>query len=156
MTISAPPHGLPRDIRLTSEGGERVPCASQRGQVKDTEIATDDVTDSIVHIEMYRQIATKEAGLAVSSSEALRKLQELLDAERAALQRQESGAGHSANIDALMIEIEKVRKLARAASPRGLVSRELRPGQQQVPRQNARPTPARNKGRRTTGRSGDR
>jgi predicted HAD superfamily phosphohydrolase len=67
--------------------------------VKDTDIATDVVTDSIAHIEMYRQIATKEAGLAVSCSEALRKLQELLDAERAALQRQESGAGHQRSDD---------------------------------------------------------
>lgn len=122
----------------------------------DTEFATDDVTDSIAHIEMYRQIATKEAGLAVSCSEALRKLHELLDRERAALQKQEPGAGHSANINAVTIEIEKVKRLARAAGAEGQVSKQLRSGQQQVPRQNARPTPARNKGRRTMGRPGDR
>jgi hypothetical protein len=122
----------------------------------DTEIATDDVTDGIAHVEMQRQVATKEAGLAVACREALRKLHELLDRERAALQRRESGAGHSANIDAVTIEIEKVKKLARAASAEGPVSKHLRPGQQQVPRQNARPTPARNKGRGTMGRSGDR
>src|SRR5271169_857504 len=34
-----------------------------------TEIATDDVTDTIARIEMHRQVATKEAGLAVSCSE---------------------------------------------------------------------------------------
>ena len=122
----------------------------------DTEIATDDVTDSIAHIEMHRQAAAKETGLAVSCSEALRKLHELLAGERAALRRQESGAGHSANIDAVTLEIEKVKKLARAASPEGRVSKQQRSGQQQVPWQNARPSPARNKGRRTMGRSGDR
>jgi hypothetical protein len=122
----------------------------------DRETATDDVTDSIAHIEMHRQLAIKEAGLAVSCSEALRKLQELLDGERAALRRQEGDAGHSANIDAVTIEIEKVKKLARAAGAEGSVSRHLRPGQPQVLRQNARPAPARNKGRRTMGRPGDR
>ena len=122
----------------------------------DTEIATDDVTDSIAHIEMHRQIAAKEVNLAVSCSEALRKLHELLHSERATLQRQESGAGHAANINAVMIEIEKVKRLARAASAEGPVSKQLRSGQQQVPWQNARPSPARNKGRRTMGRSGDR
>ena len=122
----------------------------------DAETATDDVTDSIALIEMHRQAATVEAGLAVSCSEALRKLHELLDRERAALQRQEAGTAHSANIEAVMIEIEKVRKLARAAGVEGSGSKHPRPGQQQVPRQNARPTLARNKGRRTIGRPGDR
>ena len=101
----------------------------------DTEIATDDVTDSIAHIEMYRQIAMKEAGLAASCSQALRKLHELLDHERAVLQRQESGAGHSANIDAVTSEIEKVKKLARTASAEAPASKQLHPGRQQVPRQ---------------------
>jgi hypothetical protein len=122
----------------------------------DTEIETHDVIDSIAHIEMHRQVAAKEAGLAAACSEALRKLHELLDSERAALQRNEPGAGHSANIDAVTTEIEKVKKLARAASAEGPASKQLRPGQQQVPRQNARQTPARNRGRKTMGRSGDR
>jgi hypothetical protein len=122
----------------------------------DTEIATDEVTDSIAHIEMHRQVATKEAGLAISCSEALRKLHELLDGERAALERQEPGVGHSANIDAVTIEIEKVKKLARAASADGPVSKQPNSGQQQVPRQNSRRTPARNKSRRDMGRSEER
>jgi len=121
-----------------------------------TEIATDDVTDTIARIEMHRQVATKEAGLAVSCSEALRKLHELLDGERAALERQEPGVGHSANIDAVMFEIEKVKKLARAASVDRRVSKQLSSGQQQVPGQNSRRTPARNKSRRTMGRAGER
>jgi hypothetical protein len=73
------------------------------------ESATDEVTDSIAHIEMYRQLATKEVGLAVSCPEALRKLHVLLDCERVAMQRQASGAGHAANIDAVTLEIEKVK-----------------------------------------------
>jgi hypothetical protein len=93
----------------------------------DTKIASDDVTNSIAHIEMHRQAATKESGLAASCSEALRKLHQLLDDERAALQRQESGARHSANIDAVTIEIEKVKKLARAASAEGPVPKQLHP-----------------------------
>jgi hypothetical protein len=121
-----------------------------------TEMATDDVTDSIAHIEMQRQVATKEAGLAVSCSEALRKLHELLDGERAALERQEPGGGHSANIDAVTFEIEKVKKLARGASADRRVSKRLSSGLQQVPRQNSRRTPARNKSRRTMGRSCER
>lgn len=139
-----------------------------REQAMGTEIATDDVTDGIVQIEMYRQLATKEAGLAVSCSEALRKLHELLDRERADLQRQESGTGHSANIDALTNEIEKVKKMARTANGEAPIPKQIRPGQQQLPRQNAprqnpprqnappRPAPARNKGRRSMGRPGDR
>jgi len=122
----------------------------------DGETATDDVTDRIAHIEMHRQVATKEVGLAASCREALRKLQELLDSEKAALRRQEPDAGHSANIDVVTIEIQKVKKLARAPSAEGSVSRHLSSGQQQVPRQNARPTLARSKGRRTMGRAGDR
>lgn len=121
----------------------------------DTEIATDDVTVCIAHIEMHRQVATKEAGLAVSCSEALRKLHELLGRERAAVQRHEAAAGHSVNIDAVMIQIEKVKKLARGASAEAPVSKQRRSGQQQVPRQSARPASARNKGRRTMGRPGD-
>jgi hypothetical protein len=106
---------------------------------------------------MHRQVGTTEAGLAVSCSAALRKLQELLDDERAALQRQEADAGHSANIDALTMEIEKVKKLARAGGAEGTVSKQPRAGQQQVLRQNTpRLTPGRSKGRRTMGRPGDR
>ena len=97
----------------------------------DGETATDDVIDSIAHIEMHRQVRTKEAGLAVSCREALRKLQELLDGVKAALRRQERDA-------------------------EGSVSRHVRPAQQQAQLQNARPTPAMQKGRRTKGRPGDR
>ena len=122
----------------------------------DAETATDDVTDSIAQIEMHRQIATREAGLAISCRKALRKLQELLDGEKVALERRELNVEHSANIDAVTIEIQRVRKLPRGPGAEASVSRRLRPGQQQVPQPNAGPTPARNKGRRTMGRPGDR
>ena len=50
------------------------------------ETATDEVIDSIAHIEMHRQEMAKEAGLATACTEALRKLHGLLDEEREALQ----------------------------------------------------------------------
>ena len=122
----------------------------------ENELATDAVTDSIAYIEMHRQVRTTEAGLAVSCSEALRKLRELLDAQRAALRREDSAGGPSADIDALTTEIEKVKRLAGTAGAGGAVPKQPRRAQQEVPRQTARPNPARNKARRTMGRSGER
>ncbi len=121
-----------------------------------TELATDDVTDRIAYIEMHRQVRTKEAGLAVACGEALRKLHELMDGQRAALSRPDSAAGPAANIDALAVEIERVKRLGGAASAAGPVSKQPRRGEQRMPRQNARQTPARNKARRTMGRTGER
>lgn len=129
---------------------------AHKGLVMETELATDDVTDSIAYIEMHRQVRTEEAGLAVSCSEALRKLHDLLDHQRAALRRPGSGAPPSANIDALTIEIDKVKRLTGGAGGGGTVPKQPSRAQQQVPRQNARPNPARNKARRTMGRFGDR
>ena len=121
-----------------------------------TKLVTDDVTDGIAYIEMHRQIAATETGLAVACSDALRKLHQLLDGERAALEGRASAAGRSANLDAVTDEIEKVKKLVRAANGEGPGAKQLRPRQHQAPRQNARPAPAGTKGRRTMGRSGER
>ena len=76
---------------------------------------TDHVRDAIAHIEMHRQEMAKEASVAVACNEALRKLHELLDGEREALQLHGPGAGHAVNIEAVMAEMERVKGLAGAA-----------------------------------------
>ncbi len=119
-------------------------------------MATDEVTDAIAHIEMHRQETQKEAGLAAACSEALRKLNELLQGEQAAAQPQGPGGGHLANIEAVMIEIKRVKKLADVGS-QGAILRHTHSGQRQAaPRPGGPRNPARNKGRRTMGRRGDR
>jgi len=123
--------------------------------------ATDEVIDAIADIEMQRQAMEKEAGLAVSCNSALRKLHELLDREKVALQLHVSGTGHPVNVDAVMIEVERVKKLA-IVTGRGHLSRNnvdragLRQELRQKSWQNAQRNPARNKGRRTMGRAGGR
>src|SRR5690242_19250269 len=74
--------------------------------------ATDEVIDAIADIEMRRREMEKEAGLAASCSSALRKLHELLDREKEILRLHGAGAGHPANVDAVMIESERVKRLA--------------------------------------------
>ncbi|MFI4922988.1 MAG: hypothetical protein ACHP6J_04665 [Burkholderiales bacterium] len=119
------------------------------------EMATDEVTDIIASIEMQRQEAVKEAGLAAACSEALRKLHELLDREKKALQLHGSSTQHSANIEAVLTEIKKVKKLAEITS-RGSIPKSARPGQRQVSWQNKPRNPSRSRGRRTMGRSSGR
>ena len=121
-----------------------------------TETATDDVTDSIAHIEMQRQDATKESGLAAACREALRKLNELLDRERVAAQRHDSGTGHSANIAALTLQIDKVKRLAAVRVQGKAISRGPRPEQKQTASRRAPRARASDKGRRTMGRTGGR
>ena len=118
-------------------------------------MATDEVTDIIANIEMQRQEMEKEAGLAAACSEALRKLHELLYREKKALQLHGPSTGHSANIEAVMIEIKRVKKLSGITS-QGSIPKTARPGQRQVSWQNEPRNPSRNRGRRTMGRSSDR
>ena len=120
--------------------------------------ATDDVIDAIADIEMKRRETEKEAGLAMSCSSALRKLHELLEHEKEALQLHSAGTAHPANVDAVTIEIERVKQLAVVTS-QGHPSRNAdSAGLRQVSRQkswhNAPRNPPRNKGRRTMGRAG--
>jgi len=122
---------------------------------------TDEVIDAIADIEMTRREMEKEAGLAASCSSALRKLHEILDREKAALQLHGAGAGHAANVDAVTIEVERVKRLAVATRAPGPAHRNADPaGRRQESRQkswqDARRNPARNKGRRTMGRAGGR
>jgi bacterioferritin-associated ferredoxin len=113
------------------------------------------VMGAIAHIEMHRQEMAKETSVAAACNEALRKLHELLDGERERLQSLGPGAEHAENIEAVMAEIERVKRLAGAsgkgAMPRHEGAQRLKrvgPGQP-----HNRP---RTKGRRTMGRTGGR
>ena len=120
--------------------------------------ASDEVTDNIAHIEMHRQEMAKETSLASACNEALRKLHELLKQEQEELQKNGPHPQHTANLTALNEAIERVKRLSGAKSP-GPSSREQRPGgggRRQAPMRGANPGPARNKGRRTMGRRGER
>ena len=114
---------------------------------------TDEMMDAIAHIEIHRQAMEKETNRAAACNEALRKLHELLDQERAALQSHGPDAGRAENVAAVVAEIERVKKLAGAGGQGG----NPRHGRSQQPRpvgpgqQHNRP---RNKGRRTMGRRG--
>lgn len=121
----------------------------------ETILATDEMIDAIAEIEARRQAMEQEAGAAAASSGALRRLHELLDGAREALRLHGPNAGHPANVDAVTIEIERVKKLARITSP-GSLSRNMRPEPRQVSLRSGTRIPPRNKGRRTMGRAGGR
>jgi bacterioferritin-associated ferredoxin len=120
-----------------------------------TASVSDEMRDMIADGEAQRQAMEKEAGLAAACGSALRKLHELLDREKEALQLRGPAAGHPGNVEAVMIEIERVKQLnvAKSQSP-------ARKGGYSGPRKaswrDARHSPARNKGRRTMGRGGGR
>ena len=117
--------------------------------------ATDEVIDAITDIEMQRQATEKDAGLAASCSSALRRLHELLDREKEALQFHDPDARHPENVEAVAIEIERVKGLTVSTST-GPTPKGAYPGQRKVSWRNAPRSPARNKGRRTMGRAGGR
>ena len=121
----------------------------------DAGTATDDVTDAIAHIAMHRLDMEKEAGRTTACNDALRKLNELLKQEQEALQQHGPETRHPANIAAIGIEIKKVTQLMGATRQRQ-ISRDPRPGQNQMSRRGGTGMPARNKGRRTMGRTGGR
>lgn len=78
----------------------------------DNAIASDDVTDLIAGIERHRREMGKEADHALACNEALRKLHEILERERVALQSHQAGTRHAANVEAVTVEIERVKNLA--------------------------------------------
>jgi hypothetical protein len=130
-------------------------------------MASDEVTDSIALIEMHRQEAQKEAGLAAACSEALRKLNELLAQEQEALKLNGTGNLHSANIEAVTQHIQRVQKLAGGGGGGGGGrgqgrSAHGRNNQQQQQANNNRGGPgrsrnfSRNKRRRSKGRHNER
>jgi hypothetical protein len=115
----------------------------------------DDVIDLLAVIEMHRQEMAKESGLAAACDEALRKLHELLEREREALQSHGPGARHSANIATVMSEIAKVKNLGGDASRRAGAGNP-RSARRQVSLQSAARNFPRNKGRRRTLGRGER
>ena len=133
-----------------------MPGANLMGMIPTAEIpATDEVIDAIAEIESQRRAMEKEAGLAASCSSALRRLHELLARETEALQLRGPDAGHPGNVEAVAVEIERVKGLTTNANP-GPSPRGAYPGQRKATWRNAHRSPARNKGRRTMGRAGGR
>ena len=121
----------------------------------DAGAASDEVIDAIAGIEMHRQETEKETGLAAACSEALRKLHELLERERAAQQLHAAGTKHPANIEAVTTEIKRIQKLAGLTS-HAPTPKNPRPGQHPVSVRSGTRIPPRTKGRRTMGRRGER
>ena len=109
----------------------------------------------IADIELQRQAIVKDAGLTASCSSALRKLHELLDRETQALQLHGPAAGHPENVEAVAVEIERVKGMTGTRSP-SPAARGAYPGQPKAAWRNAHRSPARNRGRRTMGRAGGR
>ncbi len=121
-----------------------------------TRLASDEVTDGIAAIEVHRQGTEKESGLAVACSEALRKLQALLEQEKANLALNSQDAVFQANVDAVENELRRVQSLA-GIKGQGPGPRNARMRDPQGQRPDNKPhNPPRNRGRRTMGRNGGR
>lgn len=120
-------------------------------------MASDEVTDDIAAIEMHRQGTEKESGLAVACSEALGKLQRLLEQEKEALQLNAADVVLAANVEAVSNEIKRIQAMA-GIKGQGSVPRNPRPrgGDRPAPRPDKPHNAPRNRGRRTMGRSGGR
>ena len=114
-----------------------------------------EVTGAIAQIEARRKAMAKEASAAAACNEALRKLHEILEREREALQMHGPADGHAENVEAVTTEIERVKQLAGTAG-RGVKPRHGPPqAQKHVGPGQAHNTP-RNKLRRTMGRTSGR
>lgn len=126
-------------------------------------MASDEVTDGIAAIEMHRQGTEKESGLAAACSEALRKLQALLDQEKQALQLHGPDTVYAINVEAVTNEINRVQSMVggrgqgqgQGQGP-GVPQRNARPRGQKPPRPDKPHNAPRNRGRRAIGRSGSR
>ena len=120
-----------------------------------TRMASDEVTDGIAAIEMHRQGTEKESGLAAACSEALRKLHELLEQEKAALQQHGPDTVFALNVDAVANEIKRVQAMA-GIKGQGPMHKNAPPRERQVSRPEKSHNAPRNRGRRTMGRTGGR
>ena len=120
-----------------------------------TRMASDEVTDGIAAIEMHRQGTEKESGLAAACSEALRKLNDLLEQEKQALQLSGPDTESAANVDAVANEIRRIQAMA-GLKGQGMAPRNARPRERQAPRPDKAHNAPRNRGRRTMGRTGGR
>ena len=130
--------------------------AHSTGVIPATNVAAaDEVIDAIADIQVHRQQLEKEGGVAASCSATLRKLHELLDREKEALQLRGPDTRHPQNVEAVMIEIEKVKRSTVIAG-QSRAAGSAYPNRQKASWQNAHRNPSRNKGRRTMGRNGGR
>ena len=91
-----------------------------------TRMASDEVTDGIAAIEMHRQGTEQESGLAVACSEALRKLQQLLEQEKEALELHGPDTVSAANVEAVANEIKRIQAMA-GVKGQGPMPRNTRP-----------------------------
>ena len=92
--------------------------AMSEADPSDTASASGEVTDAIAEIEMKRRETEKTAGLAMSCSSALHRLNELLVHETEALRLRGPGSGHHENVQAVIIEIGRVKGLGVTAGRR--------------------------------------
>jgi hypothetical protein len=118
-------------------------------------MASDEITDDIAAIEMHRQGTEQESGLAVACSEALRKLQALLEQEKEALRVHGPDSVHAINVEAVANQIRRVQSMSGGKS-QGAMPRNARPRAPQAPRPEKAHNAPRNRGRRTMGRGGGR
>ena len=120
-------------------------------------MASDEVTDGIAAIEMHRQGTERESGLAVACSEALGKLQQLLEQEKQALQLNGADSVSAANVEAVANAIRRIQSMA-GIKGQGSVPRNARPprAERQSPRPDKPHNAPRNRGRRAMGRSSGR
>jgi len=119
---------------------------------------TTEVANAIVHIEKHRQAMAKEASAAAACNEALRRLHELLDREHEALRAPGASDEHTANVEAVKAEIERVKQLTGTAGTagKGVMPRHGRPQAQKNVGPSKPHNPPRYKARRTMGRSSGR
>lgn len=120
-----------------------------------TRMASDEVTDGIAAIEMHRQGTEKESGLAAACTEALRKLQALLEQEKEALQLHGPDSIYAINVEAVANAINRVQSMVGRKNHRA-TPKNARPRGQAMPRPEKSHNSQRNRGRRTIGRSGGR
>ncbi len=121
-----------------------------------TRMASDEVTDGIAAIEMHRQGTEKESGLAAACSEALRKLHELLEQEKAALQEHGPDTVFALNVEVVANEIRRVQAMSGIKGQGPMHKNDARPRERQAARPEKSHNVPRNRGRRTMGRTGGR
>jgi hypothetical protein len=83
---------------------------------------TADVAGAIADIERRRLATERDAGIAMACSAALHRLYELLHHETEALRLRGPESAHLAAVEAVSIEIGRVKKLS-TVSPEGRVGR---------------------------------
>jgi hypothetical protein len=114
-----------------------------------------ETTDAIAHIESHRQAMAKEAGPAAACNEALRKLHELLEREREALQLHGAADGHGGNVATVTAEIDRLKQLVHSAG-KGVMPKHGAPQARKHVGPGQPHNAPRNKGRRTMGRTSGR